>query len=94
MKRSFDIKQSPLSVFPFINLVRVQSVIRQMNTPFNHFCITIKDFSISFSRVIIVQDFETVTFYALFVYKPTFSVIFCRSRALQNTGGALSNKAR
>ena len=42
-----------------------------------HFCIMIKDFSISFSRVIIVQDFETVTFYVLFVYKPTFSVIFC-----------------
>ena len=37
----------------------------------------IKDFSISFSRVIIVQGFETVTFYVLFVYKPTFSVIFC-----------------
>ena len=33
--------------------------------------------SISFSREIIVQDFETVTFYVLFVYKPTFSVIFC-----------------
>ena len=42
-----------------------------------HFCIIIKDFFTSFSRVIIVQDFETVTFYVLFVYKPTFSVIFC-----------------
>ena len=42
-----------------------------------HFCIIIKDFFISFSRVIIVQDFETVTFYVLFVYKPTFYVIFC-----------------
>ena len=42
-----------------------------------HFCIIIKDCFISFSRVIIVQDFETVTFYVLFVYKPTFSVIFC-----------------
>ena len=42
---------------------------------FYHFCIMIKAFSISFSRVIIVQDFETVTFYVLFVY--TFSVIFC-----------------
>ena len=31
-----------------------------------HFCIMIKDFSISFSRVTIVQDFETVTFYVLF----------------------------
>ena len=42
-----------------------------------HFCIIMKDFFISFSRVIIVQDFETVTFYVLFVYKLTFSVIFC-----------------
>ena len=42
-----------------------------------HFCIITKDFFISFSRVIIVQGFETVTFYVLFVYKPTFSVIFC-----------------
>ena len=42
-----------------------------------HFCIIINDFLISFSRVIIVQDFETVTFYVLFVYKPTFCVIFC-----------------
>ena len=43
-----------------------------------HFCIIIKDFFISFSTVIIiVQDFETVTFYVLFVYKPAFSVIFC-----------------
>ena len=33
----------------------------------------IKDFSISFSRGIIVQDFKTVTFNVLFVYKPTFS---------------------
>ena len=42
-----------------------------------HFCIVIKDFFNSFSRMIIVKDFETVTFYVLFVYKPTFSVIFC-----------------
>ena len=41
-----------------------------------HFCTIIKDFFISFSRVIIVQDFETITFYVLFVYKLTFSVIF------------------
>ena len=31
-------------------------------------------FLLSFSRV---QDFETVTVYVLFVYMPTFSVIFC-----------------
>ena len=30
-----------------------------------HFCVMIKDFSISFSKVIIVQDFETVIFYVL-----------------------------
>ena len=27
-----------------------------------HFCVIIKDFSMSFERVIIVQDFETVLF--------------------------------
>ena len=42
-----------------------------------HFCVTIKDLSISFSRVIIVQDFKTVTFNLLLVYKPIFSVVFC-----------------
>ena len=36
-----------------------------------------KRLSFSFSRVIIVQNFETVTFYVLFVYKQAFSVIFC-----------------
>ena len=39
-----------------------------------HFCIAIKDLSISFSRELIVRDFKTVTFNLLFVYKPTFSV--------------------
>ena len=42
-----------------------------------HIFIIVKDFFISFSRVIIVKDPETVTFYVLFVYMPTFSVIFC-----------------
>ena len=37
-----------------------------------YFCIITKDFLISFSRVIIVRDSETVTFHVLFVYKPTF----------------------
>ena len=54
-----------------------------MNTPFLTFVLCmIKDFSISFSRVIIDQDFETVTFYVLFVYKPIFSVIFCLMKRL------------
>ena len=38
---------------------------------------SIYHFFIPFSRVIIVQDFETVTSYVSFVHKPTFSVIFC-----------------
>ena len=45
-----------------------------------YFCIIIKDFFISFSREIIVQ---TVTFYVLFVYKSTFSVIFCRIKRVR-----------
>ena len=62
-------------VFAFINLVCVQSVIQLMST--YHFCIYYKRLFHFFLRVIIVQDFETVTFYVLSVYKPTFSVIFC-----------------
>ena len=47
-----------------------------------HFCIMISDFHFFFfSRVIVVQDFETVIFYVLFVYKPT-SVIFCWMKRL------------
>ena len=42
-----------------------------------HFSIIIEDFLISFLRVIIVLDFEIITFYVLFVYKLAFSVIFC-----------------
>ena len=53
------------------------SISYTANDSIYHFCFMIKDFFISFSRVIVVQDFETVTFYVLFVYKPTFSVIFC-----------------
>ena len=45
MKRFIDMEQSPLSRFLLLS---------------TYFCIMIKDFSISFSRVIIVQDFETV----------------------------------
>ena len=41
-----------------------------------YLCIIIKELSISFSRGIIAQDFKTVTINVLFVYKPTFSVIF------------------
>ena len=42
-----------------------------MNTLFITVVLLYKTFSFLF------QDFETVTFYVLFVYKPTFSVIFC-----------------
>ena len=74
MKRFIDMEQSPLSMFLlFINLVCVQSVNEYYFI--YHFSGMIKDFSISFSKVITFQDFVTVTFYLLFVYKPTFSVI-------------------
>ena len=49
----------------------------------HHFCIMIKDFSISFSSVVIVQDFEAVIFYVLFGYKSTCSVIFCWIKTLR-----------
>ena len=72
MKRFIDIEPF-VYVFAFFNFVCVQSVTQLMNTPFITF--VVKDFHF-FSRVILVQDFETVTFYVSFVYKPAFSVIF------------------
>ena len=45
----------------------------------------IKDLLISFSRVIVIQDFKTVTFNLLFLYKPT-SLLFStegKERAFQ-----------
>ena len=78
MKRFIiDMEQSPLSIFFCFYQLGLCSVIYTANEySISHFCAMIKDFSISFPRVIIVQDFETVIFYVLFVYKPTF-VIFC-----------------
>ena len=62
-------------MFAFINLACVESAV-QLNGSIYHFCIVVNNFHL-LSRAIVVQDFETVTFYMLFVYKPTFSVIFC-----------------
>ena len=76
MKRFIDMEQSPLSMFFFqLGLCLVSYTANEYSI--YHFCIMIIDFSISFSRVIIVQDLKTVNFYVLFVCKPTFSVIFC-----------------
>ena len=78
MKRFIiDIEQSPLSIFVCFYQLGLCSVTYTANEySIYHFCVMIKDFSISFSRVIIVQDFETIVFYVLFGYKP-ISVIFC-----------------
>ena len=73
MKRFIDMEQSLLSLFLLLSTLFVLSYTANEYSIY-HFYIMIKDFPISFSRVIIVQDFETVTFN---VYKPTFSVIFC-----------------
>ena len=68
-------EQSSLSMFLLLStsFVFSQLVIQKMNTPFITF-VLLFHFS---SRLIIVQDYETVTFYVLFVYKQTFSVILC-----------------
>ena len=71
-----DTEQSPLSIFCFFQFGLCSVTCTANEYSIYHFFITIKDFSISFTRVIIVQDFETVTFYVLFGYKP-ISVIFC-----------------
>ena len=69
IKRFIDMEQSPLSMFCFHQLGLCSVSYTANEYSIYHFCIMIKDF--------IVQDIETVTFYVLFVYKPTFSVIFC-----------------
>ena len=76
MKRFIDMEHSLcLPVYFGFYQLALSSVSYTANEYFiHHFCIIIKDFFIYFSRVIIVQDFETVTFYVLLVYKPTFSV--------------------
>ena len=73
MKRFIDMEQSPLSMFLLqLGLCSVSYTANEYSI--YHFCIMIKDFSIYFSRVIIVRDFETVTFYVFFVFKYVSSI--------------------
>ena len=61
-----NMKQSPMSnFFCFYQLGWCSVTYRANEHSIYHFCVMIKDFSISFSRVIIIQDFETVIFYVL-----------------------------
>ena len=78
MKRfMIDMEQLPLSIiFCFYQLGLCSVTYTADEYSIYHFCVMIKDFSISFSRVTIIQDVETVFFYVLFGYKPT-SVISC-----------------
>ena len=64
MKRFIiDMEQSPLSIFFCFYRLGLCSVTYTANEySIYHFCVMTKDFSISFSRVIIVQNFETVIF--------------------------------
>ena len=64
MKRFIiDMEHSPSSIFFLLLPNGLCSVTHTANEySIYHFCVMIKDFSISFSRVIIVQDFETVIF--------------------------------
>ena len=57
MKRFIDMQQSPLSMFCFYQLGLCSASYTANEYFIYHFCIVIKDFSISFS-VTIVQDFE------------------------------------
>ena len=66
---------SPLAIFFLLYQLGLCSVTYTANEySIYHFCVMIKDFSISFSRMIIVQDFETVIFYVLDGYKPRVRV--------------------
>ena len=58
-----DMEQSPLSIFVCFYQLGLCSVTYTADEySIYHFCVMIIDFSISFSRVIIVEDFETVFF--------------------------------
>ena len=75
MKRFIDMKQSRLYVFLLFLLICLCSVSYTANEySIYHLCSMTKDFHF-FSRVIIVQDFETRTFYVLFLYKLALSVL-------------------
>ena len=65
-------EQSPLSMVLLYQLGLCSVSYTANEYSINRSCIMIKDLSISFSRVIIVQDIVTVTVTLLFVYKPTF----------------------
>ena len=68
MKKFIDMEQSPLSIgfcFHQVGLCSVSYIANKYSI--YHFCIMIKDLSISFSRVINVQDFKTVILNVLFV---------------------------
>ena len=77
MKRFIiDMEQSPLSMFLLLSIWLCSVTYTANEYSIYHFSIMIRDVSIYFSRVTIVQDFETVTFCVLFGYKQTY-VIFC-----------------
>ena len=53
-------EQSPLSMFCFYQLGLCSGSYTANEYSIYHFCTMIKDFFISFSRVIIVQDFRPI----------------------------------
>ena len=67
MKRFIiDMEQSPLSIFFCFYQLGLCLVTKTANEcSIYHFCVMIKDFSMSFSRVLIVQDLETVIFWCI-----------------------------
>ena len=74
-------EQSPLSMCCLYQLGLCSVSYTANEYSIYQFCIMIKDFSILFSIVIIVQKFETVTFYVSFVYKPTLCYFLLNEKA-------------
>ena len=77
MKRFIDMEHSlclpACCCFYQLGLCSVSDTVKEYSI--YHFCIIIKYFFISFSRVIIVQHFETGTFYVL-LYTSRPSLLF------------------
>ena len=69
-------EQSPLSMFCFYQLCLCSVSHTANEYSIYHFCIMIKDFSISFSRVIIVRDLENCNFLFVICIQADFLCYF------------------
>ena len=68
------------SLFDKTGIYSVTYIANEYST--YHFCIMVKDLTISFPRVIV----KTLIFNVLFAYKATVSFVFCRMKIVHDSG--------